>query len=107
MGKRKKKQQLKDSVIAIREALVTPAVPMTVVTPGGRIQVQWDKKANATAMGQLAFFAEFLETTGLLTLAMGITTTRLIGRSRELLRHYPRLMGTPGGYVPLYGLSRY
>ncbi len=65
MGKRKKKRQLKDSVIAIREALVTPAVPMTVVTPGGRIQVQWDKKANATAMGQLAFFAEFLETTGL------------------------------------------
>lgn len=43
----------------------------------------------------------------LATLAMGIITARLIGRSRELLRHYPHLMGTPGGYVPLYGLSRY
>ena len=65
MGKRKKKRQLKDSVLAIRETLATHDMPMTVLAPGGRIQVQWDKKANATAMGQLAFFGEFLETTGL------------------------------------------
>lgn len=39
--------------------------PMGVVTPGGRIHVRWDTRANATTMGQLAFFAEFLEVAGL------------------------------------------
>jgi hypothetical protein len=65
MGMRKKKGKLKESVIAIRKTLAPSEMPMGVITPGGRIQVQWDKKANATAMGQLAFFAGYLETTGL------------------------------------------
>ena len=34
-------------------------------TPGGRFQVRWDEGGSATALGQLAFFAEFLEVTGL------------------------------------------
>jgi hypothetical protein len=35
-----------------------------VETPGGRIQIQWDYEAKATPSGQLAFFAEFLKTSG-------------------------------------------
>jgi len=34
-------------------------------TPGGRFHVRWDEGGSATAMGQLAFFAEFLEFSGL------------------------------------------
>lgn len=34
-------------------------------TLGGRFHVRWDEGGSATAMGQLAFFAEFLEVTGL------------------------------------------
>jgi hypothetical protein len=37
---------------------------MAVDTPGGRIHVQWDHGASATPNAQLAFFAEFLATTG-------------------------------------------
>ena len=33
-------------------------------TPGGRIQIRWDLEASATPNAQLAFFAEFLATTG-------------------------------------------
>ena len=33
-------------------------------TPGGRFHVRWDEGGSATALGQLAFFAEFLEVTG-------------------------------------------
>lgn len=36
-----------------------------VRTPGGVIDVRWDERGTATAMGQLAFFAEYLEATGL------------------------------------------
>lgn len=66
MGERKRK--LKDVVVAVKQAVDDVAnhgAPMSVVTPGGRIQVRWDTKSNATAMGQLAFFAEFLEVAGL------------------------------------------
>jgi hypothetical protein len=34
-------------------------------TAGGRIHVRWDEKGSATALGQLGFFVEFLEETGL------------------------------------------
>lgn len=64
MGKRKKRQ-FNAIAIAAKQALNTPDVPMSVATAGGRIEVKWDHRSNATAMGQLAFFAEFLETTGL------------------------------------------
>ena len=38
---------------------------LRLVTPGGRFQVRWDENGSATALGQLTFFAEFLEVTGL------------------------------------------
>ena len=38
---------------------------MRVSTPGGVFQVRWDDRGGATAMGQLPFFAEFLNATGL------------------------------------------
>ena len=36
-----------------------------VRTPGGVFEVQWDSEGKATAIGQLAFFAEFLQASGL------------------------------------------
>src|ERR1039457_4086171 len=36
----------------------------SVETPGGRIHIRWDLEASATPNAQLAFFAEFLATTG-------------------------------------------
>ena len=62
------KSKVKDIVVAVKPVLDRPAIDsesMSVVTPGGRIQVRWDTRANATTMGQLAFFAEFLEVAGL------------------------------------------
>jgi hypothetical protein len=38
---------------------------LRVATPGGRFQVRWDEGGSATTLGQLAFFAEFLEVSGL------------------------------------------
>lgn len=54
MGEAKNKQ------IAAGQA----AEPMVVDTLGGRMHVRWDEAAQATANGQLVFFAEFLGTTG-------------------------------------------
>ena len=34
---------------------------LRVATPGGVFQVRWDDNASASALGQLAFFGEFLE----------------------------------------------
>ena len=38
---------------------------MRVSTPGGVFHVRWDDRGGATAMGQLPFFAEYLNATGL------------------------------------------
>lgn len=38
--------------------------PMVVDTLGGRMHVSWDDEAQATPNGQLVFFTEFLNTTG-------------------------------------------
>ena len=38
---------------------------LRVDTPGGIFQVRWDDNASASALGQLAFFGEFLEVSGL------------------------------------------
>jgi hypothetical protein len=38
---------------------------MRVHTPGGVFSVRWDERGRATALGQLAFFAEYLQATGL------------------------------------------
>ena len=48
------------------DAMVEPAHPgMRVQTPGGVFSVRWDERGSATALGQLAFFAEYLEVAGL------------------------------------------
>jgi len=44
---------------------VSQAAELRVTTPGGRFQVRWDENGSASAFGQLAFFAEFLEVSGL------------------------------------------
>jgi Transposase DDE domain group 1 len=60
-----KKRKLKAVSIAVKQSLAVQESPMRVATAGGRIQVKWDSKSSATAMGQVVFFAEFLEATGL------------------------------------------
>lgn len=61
------KGKLKDVVLAINKISFEQAedAAMSVATPGGRIQVRWDTRENATTLGQLTFFAEFLEVSGL------------------------------------------
>lgn len=69
MGEPKSKR--KEVVLAVKQVLDNPEndnIPMSVVTPGGGIQVRWDTRENTTVMGQLAFFAEFLEVAGLFEL---------------------------------------
>jgi len=51
-----------DSALQEREQT---ALEMRVATPGGRFHVRWDEGGSATALGQLPFFAEFLEVSGL------------------------------------------
>lgn len=41
------------------------ATELRLATPGGCFHVRWDEDGSATALGQLAFFAEFLEVSGL------------------------------------------
>jgi hypothetical protein len=63
MGERKSK--LKEIVIKpVTDVKGSPSMAMSVATAGGKFQVKWDTKSNATSMGQLAFFAEFLEVAG-------------------------------------------
>lgn len=54
---------------AVQSALTEQAAlveqEMRLSTPGGRYQVRWDDNGSATALGQLAFFAEFLDVSGL------------------------------------------
>jgi hypothetical protein len=55
-------------VKAVDQALMEQgreAIELRLITPGGRFQVRWDEGGRATALGQLAFFAEFLEVSGL------------------------------------------
>ena len=55
-------------VTAVDEALqeqVRATEELRLTTPGGRFQVRWDEEGSATALGQLAFFAEFLDVSGL------------------------------------------
>lgn len=49
------------SNVAVRDAIEALAVD----TVGGRVQVRWNTNRAATPFGQLAFFIEFLNLTGL------------------------------------------
>jgi len=55
-------------VKAVGEAVIEPAslaAEHRIKTAGGRFQIRWDENGSASTLGQLAFFAEFLEVTGL------------------------------------------
>jgi hypothetical protein len=71
MGERKVApvKAVKAVVGACREAIDKMVEPvhedMRVQTPGGVFTVRWDTRGSATALGQLAFFAEYLQATGL------------------------------------------
>ena len=56
MGEAKKR-----SAAAVQEALVA----LGVEAVGGRVQVRWNQREAATPFGQMAYFAEFLNLTGL------------------------------------------
>jgi len=60
---------MKAVAAACQESVQTTIPPvdeaMRVNTPGGVFSVRWDTRGSATALGQLAFFAEYLEVTGL------------------------------------------
>lgn len=49
----------------IAEQPLMPSGDLRVATPGGVFQVRWDENASASTLGQLAFFGEFLEVSGL------------------------------------------
>ena len=63
------KSAVKAVAAACQEAIGTmveaSSEAMRVQTPGGVFSVRWDERGSATALGQLAFFAEYLETSGL------------------------------------------
>lgn len=50
---------------AIEEYERTATEALRVQTPGGVFEVHWNSEGKATAMGQLVFFAEFLQVSGL------------------------------------------
>lgn len=55
-------------VKAVSEAMIeqaSVAAEQRITTAGGRFHVRWDDNGSASALGQLAFFAEFLEVPGL------------------------------------------
>ena len=49
----------------VKAMVEAPDEAMRVQTPGGLFTVRWDERGSATALGQLAFFAEYLEAAGL------------------------------------------
>jgi len=59
------KKALVKAVDGAIAAQVSEVAELRVTTPGGRFQVRWDENGSASAFGQLAFFAEFLEVSGL------------------------------------------
>jgi hypothetical protein len=58
----------KRTVEAVEEAVIAQSTTygeQRIATAGGRFQVKWDENGSASALGQLVFFAEFLEVSGL------------------------------------------
>ena len=53
-------EALKPTVQAVAKAM------RCVETPGGKFQVRWNEEAAVTPFGQMAFFIEFLNLTGVL-----------------------------------------
>lgn len=68
MGKIKfEKKTLVEAINTTLQETEQTAAEQSVATPGGRFHVRWDEGGSATALGQLPFFAEFLEVSGLFT----------------------------------------
>lgn len=61
------KTTLGKAVNTVLQETEQTAVELSVATPSGRFHVRWDEGGSATALGQLPFFAEFLEVSGLFT----------------------------------------
>ena len=59
------KKELVKAVDTALQAQDRSTEELRLATPGGRFHVRWDEGGSATALGQLAFFAEFLEASGL------------------------------------------
>lgn len=59
------KKAVVTAVDAALQEQAQAAEELRLTTPGGRFQVRWDEEGSATALGQLAFFAEFLDVSGL------------------------------------------
>ena len=53
-----------ESKLAVELTRVVLADRLAVDTPGGRVHVEWDPHAPVTGMGQLVFFAQFLQVSG-------------------------------------------
>ena len=60
-----KKKTLVEAINTTLQKTEQTAAEQSVATPGGRFHVRWDEGGSATALGQLPFFAEFLEVSGL------------------------------------------
>jgi hypothetical protein len=68
MGEKEFEQKvLVKTVAGAIQEVAQSSEELRLSTPGGRFHVRWDEGGSATAMGQLAFFAEFLEAAGLFT----------------------------------------
>ena len=55
-------------LIAAVESALSPGEntqPLRVQTPGGVVHVEWDPQSAVTPVGQLVFFAQFLEVSGI------------------------------------------
>ena len=59
------KKTLVEAINTTLQETEQTAAEQSVATPGGRFHVRWDEGGSATALGQLPFFAEFLEVSGL------------------------------------------
>ena len=65
------RKELVKAVDGALQEIEQTALEMRVATLGGRFHVRWDEGGSATALGQLPFFAEFLEVSGLFTRWLG------------------------------------
>ncbi len=64
-------------------ALVPVAGPVAVDTFGGRIHVEWDSQAAVTLLGQLPFFTEFLQVSGMSAVVSEDSVRRNFGKLDE------------------------
>ncbi|MBY0483963.1 transposase [Nitrosomonas sp.] len=62
-----KKKTLVEAINTTLQKTEQTAAEQSAATPGGRFHVFWDEGGSATTLGQLPFFAEFLEVSGLFT----------------------------------------